>query len=245
VPPSATPQTGACIFRTSPTDEIGVYRFDWQNATITLDTKIGAIIVDGPRDLTPGPRRLILIHNTQLPAQASAVINFDAGGSLIYDPLNGVQEVRDFGGTTVTQTMTDPQGDTKGLPNYMDIVRVERSFGYYPTSVVRVYLAGVHTGNYIWTFHSVSVALAGYTFTQQNFFDNTLKLTETDSQNRVKDWLGPVTVNENVYAFELRVGVDSPVTASTTTSSGGGDVAGPFPAEALKKVWEATKQFCP
>lgn len=244
-PASATPRPTTCIFRTSPTDEIGLYRFDWQNATITLDTKIGALIVDGPRGLTPGPRQLILLHNTQLSPQSSVIVNFDVSGSLIYDPLNSVQEVRDFGGTLVTQTMTDPTGDTKGLPDYMDIARVERTFGYYPTSLVQVYLAGIHPGKYIWTFHSVAVSLAGITFTQRNFFDGTLALTETDSQNRVKEWPGPVTVTDNVYTFALQVGVNDPVMAATTTSSGGGDLAGPYPTAALQKVWEAAKQFCP
>ncbi len=242
--PTALPKPASCFFRTNPTDEIGVYRFNWQNATITLNTKIGNLIVDGPRDLTPGPRQLVLLHNTQLTAQASVIVNFDPGGTLIDDPLNGVQEVRDAGGTVVIQNMTDPQGDTKGMPAYLDIVRVERTFGYYPNSVVRVYLAGIHTGQYIWSSQNVSVAVAGQTYTQTNFSDGRIALTQTDTVGRVTDWAGPVTVTGNVFAFALQVGVDQPVSAATITSSGGGDTTALYPVEAMNQVWQAVKQHC-
>src|SRR5204862_3067501 len=125
------------------------------------------------------------LHNTQLPAQAGVTVNFDTGGTLIDDPLNDVQEVRDAGGTVVTQNMADPAGDTKGMPNYLDIVRLERSFGYYPTSVVRVYVAGIHTGQYIWSSQSVWVAVAGHTSTQQNFSEGRIALTDTDTRGLV------------------------------------------------------------
>lgn len=244
-PATAAHRPAACIFRTSPADEIGVYRFDWQNAALTLDTRIGPLIVDGPRSLAPGWRRLILLQNTRLAGPSSVIVNFDVGGTLVDDPLLGVQEVRDAGGTVVTQTMADPAGDTRGLPDYLDIVRVERAFGYYPNSLARVYLAGIHSGPYIWTFQSVAVSVAGVTYTQQNYYDGRIALIETDGQGRVKPWPGPVTVEANAFAFALQTGIDQGLTAFTSTSSGGGDVAGPYPAEAMQAVWEAARRSCP
>ena len=245
VSPSATPQPDTCIFRPSPIDEIGLYRFNWDNATITLDTKLGPIIVDGPRTLTPGPRQLILVHNAELSAASNVSLNFDVGGTLIYDLANDAQETRDAGGTVLIQSLTDTHGDTLGLPAYLDIIRVERTFGYYPNTIVRVYLAGVHTGDFIWTFQSVSVSLGTETYTQQKFYDGKVALTVTDTKGRTKDWAGPVTEAGNAVSFTIQTGWDDPVAAATITSSGGGDTAGPFPVEAMQRVWDAVKEFCP
>lgn len=249
-PPTATkptpiPTPASCIFRTGPNDELGLYRFNWDNATITLNTKIGSLIVDGPRDLTPGPRQLLLLHNTKLPAQAGVTINFDVGGTLIDDPLNDVQEVRDAGGTIIQQNMADPANDTKGMPNYLDIVRIERSFGYYPTSVVRVYLAGIHSGQYIWSNQGVSVLVGGYTFTQRNYADGHIGLFQTNTRGQTSDWDGPVTVSGNSVSFNLQVAVDKPISATTFTSSSAlVDTAGPYPMDAMAQVWQAVKQRC-
>jgi hypothetical protein len=110
---------------------------------------------------------------------------------------------------------------------------------------VRVYLAGIHPGRFIWTYHEVAVAVGSQTFVQRNNYDSTLALIELDAQGRAKDWGGPVTVENNITTFALQVGVGEPVTATTTTSSGGGDVAGPYPTERMQKVWAAAKEFCP
>jgi hypothetical protein len=237
--------SAACLFRTDAKTEIGLYRFDWQNFTFTIDTKIGPVIIDGPRTLTPGPRQLILIHNLQLPPSFGVGINFEAGGTLIYDPANGAQEIRDAGGSVSSQSTNDPLGDANGLPAYLDIVRVERAFGYYPTSTVRVYLADVRAAPQIWTFQSVMVTLGGDTFTRQSFADGKIVLAAVDSRGRAIDWPGPATIEDNVVTFSLQTGVDQPVGAATATSGGDGDNAGPFPVEAMKTVWEAARKFCP
>jgi hypothetical protein len=244
-PATPIPTPATCIFRTSPTDEIGLYRFNWDNATITLNTKIGSLIVDGPRDLTPGPRQLVLLHNTQLPPQAGVIVNFDQGGTLIDDPLNDVQEVRDAGGTVVVQAMADPAGDTKGMPNYLDIVRVERSFGYYPNSVVRVYLAGIHTGQYIWSSQSVAVSVAGQTFIQSNFSDGKIGLLQTSASGKTSEWAGPVAVSGNSFAFSIQVGVDAAMSAATYTSSSSSvDAVGPYPVKEFDDIWQAVTGRC-
>gem|GEM_PF-1681175 len=245
IQPSATPQPDSCIFRTDPATEIGVYRFDWDNATFTIETKLGPIIIDGPRTLTPGPRRLILLHNADIPPSFGVAINFDVGGVLIHDLSTGTQETRDAGGTTLIQTLADPVGDANGLPPYLDITRVERNFGYYPNSTVRVFLAGVRDAPQIWTFQSMAVSLDGQTYTRQSFADGRVNLTVADSQGRVKDWPGPVSIERNIVAFSLQTGVDEAVSAATFTSGGDGDTAGPYPKAAMQKVWEAVKEFCP
>jgi hypothetical protein len=244
-PASATPQSDSCIFRTSPSDEIGVYRFNWDNATITLDTKLGPIIVDGPRTLASGPRQLVLLHNAKLSDSTNIIVNFDVGGALIYDLANEAQETRDAGGTVLIQSLADPLGDTLGLPAYLDIIRIERTFGYFPNSIARVYLAGIHTGQFIWTFQSVAISLGKETYTQQKFYDGTIALTLTNTKGQTKDWAGPVTEVDNAVSFALQTGWDEPVAAATITSSGGGDSAGPFPAEEMQKTWEAANEFCP
>ncbi len=245
VPSTATPRPDSCIFRTDRTTEFGLYRFEWDNATFTLDTKIGLVIIDGPRTLTPGPRQLVLIHNADLPPSFGVAINFDVGGSLIYDPASGVQETRDAGGSVTIQNMTDPVGDANGLPAYLDITRVERTFGYYPNSTVRVYLAGVRDAPQIWTYQSITITVGGETYTRQSYSDGSIVLTVTDSQGRVRDWPGPVTVEGNVVSFALQTGVDQAVSASTFTSGGNGDTVGPYPVENMQSVWDAAKQFCP
>ncbi len=244
-PPTATPRPATCVFHTSPTAEVGVYRFDWDNATITLDTKMGPVIVDGPRNLTMGERQLILTHVASPPASLDAIINFDVGGSLLYDLTSNAQEVRDAGGSVQIQNLADPANDTKGMPPYLDLVRVERTYGYYPNNVVRVYLAGIHSGPLIWSFQDVSVEVGDTTFTYRKDFNDKIQLIETDSQGRDKKWDGPVTVTDNVVAFELQVGVGDPVTATTRTSSGPVDSAGPYPVQAMKQLWESAQQFCP
>jgi len=243
--PTVTPQPNACFFRTDAHTEIGVYRFDWQNFTFTLETEIGEVIIDGPRTLPPGPRQLILAHNTDLPPSFGLAINFDMGGTLIYDPAVGLQETRDAGGTVLIQNMTDPLGDARGLPDYLDIVRVERSFGYYPTSTVRVYLAGVRKTPQIWTFQNVTVSMGKETFTRQSMADGKINLTVADAQGRVKEWPGPATMDGNVVAFDLQTGVDQAASAATSTSGGEGDVAGPYPLAQMQTLWEAAEKFCP
>ena len=42
-----------------------------------------------------------------------------------------------------------------------------------------------------------------------------------------------------------KTGVDQPVGAATATSGGDGDIAGPFPIEQMKTIWETAKKFCP
>ena len=244
-PPTATPAPDTCLFRTDASTEIGLYRFDWQNFTFIIDTKIGPVIIDGPRTLTPGPRQLILIHNLQLPSSFGITVNFEAGGTLVYDPANGAQEIRDAGGSVTSQSLSDPLGDANGLPAYLDIVRVERAFGYYPTSTVRVYLGGVRTASQIWTFQSVMVTLGGDTFTRQSFADGKIVLSAVDSRGRGIDWPGPATVEDNAVTFALQTGVDQPVGAATATSGGGGDSAGPYPIKEMKTIWETAKKFCP
>jgi hypothetical protein len=243
--PTATPRPTTCFFRTDTQTEIGLYRFDWQNYTFTLDTRIGAAIVDGPRTLTPGPRQLILVHNFDLPPSFGLTINFDVGGTLIYDPGAGVQEVRDAGGTIIIQNMTDPLGDARGLPDYLDIVRLERSFGYYPNSTVRVFLAGVRTGTQIWTFQNFTVRVGDETYTRQSMADGKINLTVADSQGRIKEWPGPATAEGNIVAFDLQTGVDQAAAASTSTSGGEGDSIGPYPVGQMQTLWETAKKFCP
>lgn len=240
-----TPKPPVCIFRVGASDEAGLYRFDWQNATITLQTKIGPLIVDGPRTLVPGPRQVLLIHDTHFDGTGSLNINFAPGGTLVDDPALGLQEVHDAGGGVVSEAMADPAGDTHGLPAYLDIVRVERTYGYYPNSQVRVYLAGIHTGAFIWNWQSVSVSVAGQTFTQQTFFDNHVVLSQTDSQGRVTGWDGPVTVDGNAVVFSLLAGPDQSVSAATANSGGPADSAGPYPQDHMRKYWQAAGQWCP
>lgn len=243
--PTATLRPSTCFFRTDTQTEIGVYRFDWQNYTFTLNAKIGDVIIDGPRTLTPGPRQLILVHNQELPPAFGLAISFDVGGALIYDPATGVQEIRDAGGSITAYSMTDPLGDAQGLPDYLDIVRIERSFGYYPNNTVGVYLAGVRTTPQIWTFQNIAVSVGKETYTRQSFADGKIKLTVTDSQGRVKEWPGPATMDGNVAAFNLQTGVDQTVSATTSTSGGEGDFAGPYPVDRMQTLWEAAKKFCP
>jgi hypothetical protein len=243
--PSHTPQPGACIFRPSPSTEVGVYRFYWDNAAFTLDAKPGPIIVDGPRSLAPGPRQLILHHDVNAAASLIVVINFDPGGSLIYDLARGAQEVRDAGGTVFVQALADSVGDTRGLPAYLDIVRLERTFGYYPSSLLRVYLGGVRSGPPIWTFQNVAASIGGETFNYRTTFDDQTVLTVIDSQGRTQEWPGPVTVEENVVTFALQTGWREPVSALTSTSGGNADATGPFPVDAMQQTWEAVKQKCP
>lgn len=244
-PSTATPRPATCVFRRSPTDEVGVYRFSWDNATITLDTKMGPVIVDGPRNLTTGERQLILTHVASPPPTLDVIINFDVGGSLLYDLNSNVQEVRDSGGSVQIQTLADPANDTKGMPPYLDIVRVERNYGYYPNNTVRVYLAGIQSGPLIWSFQDVAVQVGDTTFTYRKDFNDKVELIETDSLGRDQKWAGPVTATDNVVAFELQVGVGEAVTATTRTSSGPVDSAGPYPVQAMKQLWDSAQQFCP
>jgi hypothetical protein len=244
-PPTSTPRPDTCVFRLGPDDEVGVYRFDWDNATFTLDTKLGPIIVDGPRTLTPGPRQLILTHPANRPPDLNVIINFDVNGTLLYDVAAGVQEVRDAGGTVQLQNLTDPANDTKGMPTYLDIVRVERNYGYYPTNTVRVYLAGVHSGALIWSSQDVAITVGKQAYTYRKVFDESIQLLETDSLNRTNEWKGPVTVEGNVVAFELQVGIGDAVTATTSTSSGSVDIAGPYPVQSMQALWDSANQFCP
>ena len=242
---TTTSLPSTCLFRTDTNTEIGLYRFDWQNFTFIIDTKIGPVIIDGPRTLTPGPRQLILIHNMQLPSSFGIIVNFDASGTLVYDPANGAQEIRDAGGSVTNQSLSDPLGDANGLPAYLDIVRVERAFGYYPTSTVRVYLGGVRTASQIWTFQSVLVTLGGEAFTRQSFADGKIVLSAVDSRGRAIDWPGPATVEDNVVTFALQTGVDQPVGAATATSGGDGDTVGPYPIEEMNTIWETARKSCP
>jgi hypothetical protein len=243
--PTATPRPDHCVFRTGPADEVGVYRFDWDNATFSLDTKIGQLIVDGPRGLTTGPRQLILTQPDSHPPNLSVIINFDVDGSLLYDVSQSAQEVRDGGGSVQVQTLTDPADDTKGMPTYLDIVRVERSYGYYPNNTVRVYLAGIHSGALIWSFQDVAIQIGSKTYTYRKVFDETIQLLETSATNQSKPWDGTVTVENNVVSFNLQVGIGETFTATTATSSGPVDTAGPFPATNMQDLWNATKQYCP
>lgn len=243
--PTPTTPRNTCIFRTEANVEVGVYRFDWQNAAFTLETRIGSLIIDGPRALTPGPRRLILAHDAEMPDSYGLVVNFDTGGTLIVDPALGAQETRDAGGTALTQSLADPRGDANGLPDYLDLIRVERAFGYYPNSVVRLYLAGVRAAPQIWTFQESAVTLAGETYTRRSYADGKIALTRTDSQGRASDWPGPVTVDGNVVSFPLQTGVDQAVSASTATSGGSGDTVGPYPVDGMQELWERAKMLCP
>jgi hypothetical protein len=243
--PTPTPRAGACIFRPSPATEIGVYRFNWDNATFTLDAKPGPVIVDGPRNLNPGPRQLILAHDVNASTSLNVVLNFDLGGSLVYDLRSSAQEVRDAGGTVFIQTLADSVGDVRGLPPYLDIVRLERTFGYFPNSLVRIYLGGVRSGPPIWTFQNLTVSLGDELYTRRSSFDDQTALTVTDAQGRTQKWQGPVTVEENIVTFALQTGWKDPVSAATSTSGGDADATHAFPVETMQQIWEAALQRCP
>src|SRR3990172_2185510 len=76
--PSPTPPRGLCVFRNEANVEVGVYRFEWNNIGIKINTRIGTLNIDGAKNLKAGLRQLIIIHNKRLPESFGIAINFDA-----------------------------------------------------------------------------------------------------------------------------------------------------------------------
>lgn len=242
--PTPTEARRQCLFRLGAQDEAGLYRFNWLNFTFSIDTKIGTVIIDAAHTLEEGPRQLILAHNSKLPQPFGLAFNIDVGSTLIYDPAAGAQEVRDAGGTVTSQSLTDARGDANGLPAYLDIIRMERTFGYYPNNTVRVYLADVRTAPQIWTFQAVSVMLGGVTYTRKAFADGRVDHLVTDAKGKVAVWDGPITVEGNVLTFMFQTGVDQPMGGATATSGGAGDVVSLFPASRMQTLWDGAARSC-
>ncbi len=242
--PSATPPRSVCVFRNESNVEVGVYRFEWNNIGIKLNTRIGALNVDGAKNLKAGWRQLILVHNKRLPESFGVAINFDVGQTLLFDPTLDAQEIRDAGGTVIAQSVNDVPGHHGGMPPYLDIVRIEREFGYYPNSTIRIYLADVQPIPQVWNYQTIGVTLGRESFHRRSYADGRIELLAADSKGTPSAWQGTVKMLEaNLFSFEAQTGWDQPMQAFTGTSSGEGDSI-LYPMKAMKELWDGARRFC-
>ncbi|MBI5053911.1 MAG: hypothetical protein HZB52_11685 [Chloroflexi bacterium] len=243
--PSATPPRSVCVFRNESNVEVGVYRFEWNNIGIKLNTRIGTLNVDGAKTLKAGWRQLIIVHNKRLPESFGVAINFDVNQTLLFDPTLDAQEVRDAGGTVIAQSVNDVPGHHGGMPAYLDIARVEREFGYYPNSTSRIYLADVQPIPQVWNYQTIGVTLGKESFHRRSYADGRIELLTTISKGTPSAWQGTVKMLEpNVFSFEVQTGWDQAMQAFTGTSSGEGDSV-LYPMKAMKELWEGARKYCP
>lgn len=239
--PSATPPRSVCVFRNESNLEVGVYRFEWNNIGIKINTRIGTLNIDGAKNLKTGWRQLILVHNKRLPESFGIAINFDVNQTLLFDPTLDAQEIRDSGGTVIAQSVNDAPGHHSGMPAYLDIARVEREFGYYPNSTIRIYLTDVQPIPQVWNFQTIGVTLGKENFARRSYADGRIELLTTDSKG------SPFTskmLDANVFSFEVQTGWDQAMQAFTGTSSGDGDSV-LYPMKAMKELWDGARKFCP
>ena len=239
--PSATPPRSVCVFRNESNIEVGVYRFEWTNIGIKLNTRIGTLNVDGAKNLKAGLRQLILSHNKRLPDAFGIAINFDVNQILLFDPMLDAQEIRDTGGTVIAQSVNDAPGHHGGMPAYLDIARVEREFGYYPNSTIRIYLTDVQPIPQVWNYQTIGVTLGKESFRRRSYADGRIELLSTDSQ--VTSFTSKM-LEANVFSFEVQTGWDQAMQAFTGTSSGDGDSV-LYPMKMMKEMWDGAKRFCP
>ncbi|MBI5348150.1 MAG: hypothetical protein HZB77_02355 [Chloroflexi bacterium] len=243
--PSATPPRSVCVFRNESNVEVGVYRFEWNNIGIKLNTRIGTLNVDGAKTLKAGWRQLIIVHNKRLPESFGIAINFDVNQTLLFDPTLDAQEVRDAGGTVIAQSVNDASGHHGGMPAYLDIARVEREFGYYPNSTIRIYLTDVQPIPQVWNYQTIGVTLGKESFHRRSYADGRIELLTTISKGTPSAWQGTVKMLEpNVFSFEVQTGWDQAMQAFTGTSSGEGDSV-LYPMKAMKELWEGARKYCP
>jgi len=243
--PSATPPRSVCIFRNESNIEVGVYRFEWNNIGLKLNTRIGALNIDGAKNLKAGGRQIIIVHNKRLPESFGVAINFDVGQTLLFDPTLDAQEIRDAGGSVIAQSVNDAPGHHGGMPPYLDIVRVEREFGYYPNSTIRIYLADVQPIPQVWNYQTIGVSLGKESFYRRSYADGRIELLTADSKATPSAWQGTVKMLEvNLFSFEVQTGWEQPMQAFTGTGSGEGDSVS-YPMKMMKELWEGAKRFCP
>ncbi|MBI5714192.1 MAG: hypothetical protein HZC38_12340 [Chloroflexi bacterium] len=243
--PSATPPRSVCVFRNESNVEVGVYRFEWNSIGIKLNTRIGTLNVDGAKNLKAGWRQLIIVHNKRLPESFGVAINFDVNQTLLFDPTLDAQEVRDAGGTVIAQSVNDASGHHGGMPAYLDIARVEREFGYYPNSTIRIYLTDVQPIPQVWNYQTIGVTLGKESFHRRSYADGRIELLTTISKGTPSAWQGTVKMLEpNVFSFEVQTGWDQAMQAFTGTSSGEGDSV-LYPMKAMKELWEGARKYCP
>ncbi len=243
--PSPTPPRSVCVFRNESNVEVGVYRFEWDNIGIKINTRIGTLNVDGAKTLKAGWRQLIIVHNKRLPESFGIAINFDVNQTLLFDPTLDAQEIRDSGGTVIAQSVNDAPGHHGGMPAYLDIARVEREFGYYPNSTIRIYLTDVQPIPQVWNYQTIGVTLGKENFARRSYADGRIELLTTVSKGTPSAWQGAVKMLEaNLFSFEVQTGWDQPMQAFTATSSGEGDSV-LYPMKMMKELWEGARKFCP
>ena len=245
IAPTATPPRSVCVFRNESNVEVGVYRFEWDNIGIKLNTRIGTLNMDGAKTLKAGWRQVIIVHNKRLPESFGIAINFGVNQTLLFDPTLDAQEIRDAGGTVIAQSLNDAPGHHGGMPAYLDIARVEREFGYYPNSTIRVYLTDVQPIPQVWNYQTIGVALGKENFARRSYADGRIELLTTTSKGTPSAWQGKVKMLEpNLFSFEVQTGWDQPMQAFTGTSSGEGDSV-LYPMKVMKELWSEAKRFCP
>ncbi|MBI4631343.1 MAG: hypothetical protein HY740_06435 [Chloroflexi bacterium] len=131
------------------------------------------------------------------------------------------------------------------MPAYLDIARVEREFGYYPNSTIRIYLADVQPIPQVWNYQTIGVTLGKESFHRRSYADGRIDLLTTISKGTPSTWQGTVKMLEpNVFSFEVQTGWDQAMQAFTGTSSGEGDSV-LYPMKAMKELWEGARKFCP
>lgn len=243
--PSPTPPRSVCVFRNESNVEVGVYRFEWNNIGIKLNTRIGTLNVDGAKTLKVGWRQLIIVHNKRLPESFGIAINFDVNQTLLFDPTLDAQEIRDSGGTVIAQSVNDAPGHHGGMPAYLDIARVEREFGYYPNSTIRIYLTDVQPIPQVWNYQTIGVTLGKESYYRRSYADGRIESLAFDSKGTPSAWQGTVKMLEaNLFSFEVQAGWDQPMQAFTGTSSGEGDSV-LYPMKTMKEMWDGARKFCP
>lgn len=255
ITPTFTPEPAApadvCVFpvdadHTGVFSEAALYRIRWQQGDkiISVETRSGPLKLNVPINTVSGTRKLLILHRGEMPKSLKLSAALKPGGTMLIDADSGATELRDPDDNIHSQTIHDPLGDIGGAKPALDIITVERQIAEAGGFIVRLTTAAADDGKYAWSFENVELLLGKERYTRRILQSGKVVNLHYDSEGNYTVWEGTLIVQANTLTWALNDGAEMPFSARSATSATRADSTGVFPAEAMRKLWQASLTSC-
>jgi hypothetical protein len=209
-----------------------------------VDTLGGTLTLQVPVNMVAGPRRLLIVHRSELPESLQLPAAFEPGSAMLFDTGSGTMELRDMDNTIRSQTIRDPRGDIGGAKPSLDIIRVERQIAEAGGFIVRITTAAADDGEYAWSFENIELLLGQERYARRILQSGKVVKLYYDAEGNYSVWEGTLIVQANTLTWALSNGVELPFEARSATSTARADSTGIFPAGTMRRLWQASLTSC-
>ncbi len=240
-----------CVFPVDANDsgvfsEAALYRLRWQpgDESLMVETRGGPLTLQAPVNMVAGTHRLLIVHRGELPEILQLPAALVPDGAMLFDAASGATELRDANNFIHSQTIRDPSGDIGGAKPALDIITVERQIAETGDFIVRLTTAAADDGDYAWSFENMELLLGQERYTHRIMQSGKVVNLHYDSEGNYSIWEGTLIVQANTITWAMNDGAELPFGARSATSAARADSTGLFPAESMRRLWQASLTSC-